>query len=386
VYYLSRVGLFAWQDAYPRELSGGMLQRLALARTVAMRPDLVLLDEPLGALDALTRRELQVLLADLHRSEGSTFVMVTHDVDEALAVSSRLIVLGPAGSGIIYDSERSEESLDREGLVALLSRTQFTFAAGPWSGYSALAQARTASALGLKILMGLNDEERLRALRDRQADAAFFTVQALSAVEQQLQEMGAAVVHAFARPTSAASCEYVLRGPRSARGARNAIWAAHERSADLAIIERLDPGAVSDRVRWFPTRAACVEAVGRRFADACLTDRGVARSILGWITFLRSTLEPLPEAIWSDLWIIVVALDCAPSCRRGGLLRAVHALWNEINAIRWAGGKPVEFLSVDQSLTVLSDGTLSRLLENWGSAGLRVNPSLLRAAGPEADA
>lgn len=133
-YYLSRVGLWGWQHAYPRELSGGMLQRLALARTLAMEPEILLLDEPLGALDALTRRDLQQLIRDLHAAEPRTFVMVTHDVDEALAVADRLIVLGPPGTGVLYDSATTALRLDREELVRLLQGTRVTFAAGTWSG------------------------------------------------------------------------------------------------------------------------------------------------------------------------------------------------------------------------------------------------------------
>jgi ABC-type nitrate/sulfonate/bicarbonate transport system ATPase subunit len=122
--YLDRVGLSEWKSAYPKQLSGGMQQRLALARTLAMQPDVVLLDEPLGALDALTRLDLQDLIRAT-RSEGNpkTYLMVTHDVDEALALADRLLVLGPPGSGTIYDSYSNEDRLDRNHLLQLLRDT-----------------------------------------------------------------------------------------------------------------------------------------------------------------------------------------------------------------------------------------------------------------------
>jgi sulfonate transport system ATP-binding protein len=90
----------------PRQVSGGMAQRAALARALARGPGILLLDEPFGALDALTRLTMQDLLADVHASEPATIVLVTHDVDEALALADRVVVLGPdpaaprAGSGI----------------------------------------------------------------------------------------------------------------------------------------------------------------------------------------------------------------------------------------------------------------------------------------------
>ena len=90
----------------PRQISGGMAQRSALARALARGPGVLLLDEPFGALDALTRLTMQDLLLDIHRTEPATIVLVTHDVDEALALADTVVVLGPradapeAGSGI----------------------------------------------------------------------------------------------------------------------------------------------------------------------------------------------------------------------------------------------------------------------------------------------
>ena len=81
------------RDDWPRILSGGQRQRVALARALVSRPSVLLLDEPFGALDALTRVEMHRLLADLWRDRGFTAVLVTHDVAEAVALADRVLVL-----------------------------------------------------------------------------------------------------------------------------------------------------------------------------------------------------------------------------------------------------------------------------------------------------
>lgn len=90
---LDLVGLAHAADHRPREISGGMAQRTSLARAMARDPQLLLLDEPFGALDALTRIKMQQLLLDVHARTGTTTVMVTHDVDEALLLSDRIVLL-----------------------------------------------------------------------------------------------------------------------------------------------------------------------------------------------------------------------------------------------------------------------------------------------------
>lgn len=90
---LSYVGLADRGGDWPGVLSGGQRQRVALARALASGPRLLLLDEPLGALDALTRREMQQLIEDLYRAEGFTAILVTHDVEEAIALADRVVVL-----------------------------------------------------------------------------------------------------------------------------------------------------------------------------------------------------------------------------------------------------------------------------------------------------
>ncbi len=90
---LERCGLGAWATSRPSELSGGMRQRAALARALLADKPVLLADEPLGALDAITRGEIQDWLAELLAGSGATLVMVTHDVDEALLLSERVVLL-----------------------------------------------------------------------------------------------------------------------------------------------------------------------------------------------------------------------------------------------------------------------------------------------------
>lgn len=94
---LHLVGLSDQAQLRPHEVSGGMAQRTSLARALARRPGVLLLDEPFGALDALTRMKMQDLLLHVHAESPTTVLLVTHDVDEALQVADRVIVLGRAG-------------------------------------------------------------------------------------------------------------------------------------------------------------------------------------------------------------------------------------------------------------------------------------------------
>ena len=91
---LGLVGLTPASSLRPRQVSGGMAQRASLARALARGPGVLLLDEPFGALDALTRLTMQDLLLDIHAAEPATIVLVTHDVDEAIALADRVVLLG----------------------------------------------------------------------------------------------------------------------------------------------------------------------------------------------------------------------------------------------------------------------------------------------------
>ncbi|MFP6799988.1 MAG: ABC transporter ATP-binding protein [Pseudomonas sp.] len=97
---LSLVHMTNARDKRPSEISGGMKQRIGIARALAMQPKVLLMDEPFGALDALTRAHLQDSLMEIHADLGNTVIMITHDVDEAVLLSDRIVMMsnGPAAS------------------------------------------------------------------------------------------------------------------------------------------------------------------------------------------------------------------------------------------------------------------------------------------------
>jgi NitT/TauT family transport system ATP-binding protein len=92
---LSQVGLSGFEDSFPAQLSGGMQQRVALARSLSYGPDVLLMDEPFGALDALTRRTMQELLTEVWEKNRMTVMFITHDIEEAVFTSDRVIVMTP---------------------------------------------------------------------------------------------------------------------------------------------------------------------------------------------------------------------------------------------------------------------------------------------------
>lgn len=116
--YVQVMGLRGFESCFPRELSGGMRQRVALARTFAYEPDILLLDEPFGALDAQTREVMQDELLRLWRDSRKTVVMVTHDVDEAVYLSNRVCVMSQRPGRFVEEFAITlDHAEDREAVV-----------------------------------------------------------------------------------------------------------------------------------------------------------------------------------------------------------------------------------------------------------------------------
>lgn len=111
-------GLEDFAEAYPSELSGGMRQRAALLRTMRMERDMLLLDEPFGALDALTRRELQDWLLDVWRRFRQTVIFITHDVEEALYLGDRVLVLSSRPGRLVKSLQVDLPRPRRQGMIA----------------------------------------------------------------------------------------------------------------------------------------------------------------------------------------------------------------------------------------------------------------------------
>lgn len=114
---LEEVGLRGYEDYYPHQLSGGMKQRTALARTLLGQPELVLMDEPFGSVDARKREELQALLLSLQRKHNFTVVFVTHDIQEAVYLADRVLVMEalgkPVQETVPVEVERPRDRQDR---------------------------------------------------------------------------------------------------------------------------------------------------------------------------------------------------------------------------------------------------------------------------------
>ncbi len=91
--YIALVGLTGFENSLPDQLSGGMKQRVAIARTLANQPEILLMDEPFGALDAQTRVSMQEQLAEISRKTGSSVLFITHDIDEAIILGNRVLVM-----------------------------------------------------------------------------------------------------------------------------------------------------------------------------------------------------------------------------------------------------------------------------------------------------
>jgi ABC-type nitrate/sulfonate/bicarbonate transport system ATPase subunit len=117
-----RFGLTGYENAWPGELSGGMRQRLALLRAFLVPREVILLDEPLGALDAITRRDLQVWLEEVWEADRRAVLLVTHDVDEAILLSDRVVVLSDRPARVVADVT---VGLPRPRTAALVAEQSF---------------------------------------------------------------------------------------------------------------------------------------------------------------------------------------------------------------------------------------------------------------------
>lgn len=116
------IGLSGFENAYPETLSGGMQQRVAIARTLALRPSVILMDEPFGALDALTRSEMQQLLLKVWNETASTILFVTHDVEEAVYLADRIFIMSAHPGTIIEDVQ---VPFERPRDLSLKERNEF---------------------------------------------------------------------------------------------------------------------------------------------------------------------------------------------------------------------------------------------------------------------
>ena len=94
-HYIDLIGLNGFEKVFPHQISGGMAQRVAIARALINKPKALLLDEPMGALDSFTRADLQDKLLELRKENAATMILVTHDVDEAIYLSDRIVIMTP---------------------------------------------------------------------------------------------------------------------------------------------------------------------------------------------------------------------------------------------------------------------------------------------------
>lgn len=119
--YVEMVGLKDFIHAFPKALSGGMRQRVSIARVLANDPDVILLDEPFAALDAMTRQVLQEELLQIYEKSGKTIVFITHSIDEALMLSTRMIIMSARPGRIVCDIDNNLP-MPRDAAVQLTPR------------------------------------------------------------------------------------------------------------------------------------------------------------------------------------------------------------------------------------------------------------------------
>ncbi|GMO48388.1 MAG: ABC transporter ATP-binding protein [Termitinemataceae bacterium] len=139
--YINMIGLSGFEKTYPHQLSGGMAQRVAIIRALINEPEVLLLDEPLGALDAFKRIEMQDQLLAIKEKTESTFAMVTHDVDEAIYLSDRVVVMSPRPGRIVHivdidlGAERNRSGSKFTELRKLLLKSLHNLIKNPFPDY-----------------------------------------------------------------------------------------------------------------------------------------------------------------------------------------------------------------------------------------------------------
>jgi NitT/TauT family transport system ATP-binding protein len=138
--YVRLVGLDGFADHYPHELSGGMQQRVGIARALALDPAVLLLDEPFGALDAITREQLQREISEILARATKTVVFITHNMDEAIFFSDRILVMG-SRPGRILEEVRVDMPRPREADAVRASRQYAAMREHLWSLLSQKADA-----------------------------------------------------------------------------------------------------------------------------------------------------------------------------------------------------------------------------------------------------
>jgi NitT/TauT family transport system ATP-binding protein len=124
-HYLKLIGLEDFAKSYPSRISGGMRQRVAIARSLAAGSDVLLMDEPFGALDALTRERLQVELRQIQAREAKTIIFVTHDVEEAVFLADRIILFSARPANILEDIDVASVLGSERGLEIRESQAFF---------------------------------------------------------------------------------------------------------------------------------------------------------------------------------------------------------------------------------------------------------------------
>lgn len=124
LHWIGKVGLSCFADAFPHTLSGGMKQRVAIARALAMQPDILLMDEPFAALDALTRRTMQEELQQLWEELRFTLLFVTHSIEEALVVGNRILLLSPHPGRVRAEINSHQFGLHSAGGAEFQTATQ----------------------------------------------------------------------------------------------------------------------------------------------------------------------------------------------------------------------------------------------------------------------